>query len=355
VLSNHAQPWQVWLGDGRGEFTFAQRLRVLDRHNCAAADLGGPDDKPDGRMDLYCVRGANQGTLNDKHNEILIQQENGRLVAEPGAWGAGDPSGRGRTVSILRIRHDGRPSLFVGDAKSVDYPSFDHIYVNTGHQSFRVAHTAGLPSQQDTYCSSTADFDHDGRQDFVTCSHALHLYRNVTMSQGSVSYRQVAVHEGLSVGPRLDAELVDLNRDGWSDLVTVTGRVLTVRLNRRDSPHFGKIDYRFPLAAGFSFCSGAANGDGIPDLLVVQGLTSNSGRSQRPDWMLVNRGSGKAFTPLPVPRPPRRNGRNGNGDTCSAIPNYRRHLAAWTINNGRPTYTPERHHLGYRQLVILTW
>lgn len=352
LLSNHMGLWQLLLGQGHGDFTLAQKLPRIDRHNCAPADFGGPHGHPDGRVDLYCVRGADKGTTGDKRNELLIQQENGRLVAEPTTWGAGDPSGRGRTVSILHIRHGGVPSLFVGDAKGINYPSKDRIYINKGGH-FVNAYTAGLPSEQNTWnCSSTADFDRDGRQDLLACSHVLHLYRNLTTRHGPVRYREVALREGIS-GARMHAELMDLNRDGWSDLVSVTKKALVVRLNRRHTPHFGTIDYRFPLAAGFSFCSGAANRDDSPDLLVVQGLASPTDKVQRRDWMLLNAGSGRAFRPLPVPQAPFFEGSNGNGDMCSAIPNYRGEVSAWTINNGRPTYTPERFHRGYRQLVIL--
>jgi hypothetical protein len=69
--------------------------------------------------------------------------------------------------------------------------------------------------------------------------------------------------------------------------------------------------------------------------------------------MLINSGSGKRFRAVPVPGPPFRTDRNGNGDTCSAIPHFAGSRAAWTINNGRPTYSPERHHRGYRQLLLL--
>ena len=169
-----------------------------------------------------------------------------------------------------------------------------------------------------------------------------------------MSYRQVAAREGLPTGRREDAGLVDLNRDGWRDLVIVADNALTVRLNRRRSPHFSHVDFRFRLSAGTSFCSGHANGDAATDLLVVQGLASRTDRLQQRDWMLINRGGGKRFRAMPVPQPPSKNGRNGNGDTCSAIPHYAGKRAAWTINNGHPTYTPQlRHHRGYRQLVIL--
>jgi hypothetical protein len=353
LLSYHIAPWQLWLGSSAGTFTYDQSLAMKDRHGCVAADFSGPDGRLDGLPDLYCVAGANKGTLDDKANELLIQQPDGTLVDEISSWGAADPSGRGRTVSVLHIRGNGLSSLFVGDAKSVEHPSLDHIYENTGQQLVSVS-TAGLPSEQNTYCSSTADFDRDGRQDVVTCSSSLRLYRNLTTSGGPTVYREVAAHEGLGTGARKDAGFVDLDRDGWADLVTVTKEALIVRLNRQRAPHFSKVDYRYRLTAGFSFCTGNADGDAAPDLLVVQGLAAETAVVQRPDWMLVNTGGGRSFTTLAVPGPPYRNGANGNGDTCTAIPGYDDGRAAWIIDNGRPTYLPaETFHLGYRQLVIL--
>ena len=134
--------------------------------------------------------------------------------------------------------------------------------------------------------------------------------------------------------------------------MTVSRVALDVRLNSREAPHYPQIDFSFPRA-GFSFCSGRGNGDIATDLLVVQNLESPEDRLQRRDWMLINAGRGQQFRALPVPQPPVRNGLNGNGDTCSAIPGYRGDRAAWTISNGRSTPLPEEErHRGYRQLVI---
>ena len=213
----------------------------------------------------------------------------------------------------------------------------------------------GLPSERDSRCSSTGDFDRDGRQDFLSCSFSLRLYRNVTTVGGPVAYRQMAGLEGIPVGGRLDAEMSDLNRDGWPDLVTLTRNVLEVRLNTQMTPHFPMVDFRLPLSGGFSFCSGNANGDGARDLLVVRGVASNDDQFQQPDRMLINTGAGDAFEIFGVPQPPTRAGGNGNGDTCSAIPNYQGGRAAWVISNGRSSYGPEEvKRFGYRQLVILS-
>ena len=355
LLSFHIRPWEIWLGNGRGGFTFDRSLPSTDRHNCATADFAGPGGRrPDGRPDLYCVRGANNGTLRDKTNELWIQQAGGGFTNVVRSWGAVDPSGRGRAVSILRVRRNAPPSLFVGNYKPGLHPSRDHIFVNRGER-FVERRTGGLPSVQNTICSSTGDFDLDGRQDFLSCSFSVRLYRNRTTRTGPVSYREVAARQGISAGRWQDAGLLRLNRDRWPDLVLVSEDALVVRLNRRRSPHFPQDDFTMPLTAGFSFCSGRANGDTAADLLVVQQLASPTDRIQRRDWMLVNSGSGTSFRALPVPQPPSRNRRNGNGDTCSAIPDYRGQRAAWTISNGRLTAAPEeRLHRGYRQLVVLS-
>ncbi len=356
LLSFHEQPWEIWLGNSRGGFVYDRSLPRTDRHNCATADFAGPAGRlPDGRADLYCVRGANIGTVSDKKNALLIQQPGGGFKDVVSAWGAEDPSGRGRTVSILNIRGHARPSLFVGNAEPVLHPSRDHIFVNVGRR-FVERRTGGLPSVQNTYCSSTGDFNQDGRQDFLSCSHSLRLYRNRTLPDGPVSYREVAARQGITAKRRRDAGLVDLNRDGWPDLVTVSRSQLVVRLNSQQSPHFPQADFKFPLSAGTSFCSGRANRDVARDLLVVQQLESSTDRRQRRDWMLINSGTGNRFRALPVPQPPMKNRRNGNGDTCSAIPGYRGDRAAWTISNGMLTPRPDQRglfHPGYRQLVIL--
>ena len=353
LLTFHTDPWEIWLGNRRGRFTFDRSLPRTDRHNCATADFAGPGrTRPDGRADLYCVRGASQGTLSDKKNELLIQRAGGGFKNVVTRWGATDPSGRGRTVSILDVRGNARPSLFVGNAKPALHPSEDHIFVNRGRR-FAEARTGGLPSAQDTSCSATGDFDRDGRQDFLSCSHPLRLYQNHTTPTEPVTYREVAEGQGLPDRPWKDAGLIDLNDDNWLDLVLVSGDALDVRLNTQEAPHFSQIDFSFPLSAGVSFCSGRANRDAAPDLLVVQKLASNSDRLQKRDWMLINSGTGNEFSALPVPQPPLKNRRNGNGDTCSAIPNYKGERAAWTISNGRMTAVPVERRPGYRQLVIL--
>jgi len=353
LLTFHLDPWEIWLGNGRGGFTFDRSLPRTDRHNCATADFAGPGrTRPDGRADLYCVRGAFRGTLSDKKNELLIQRAGGGFKDVVTRWGAVDPSGRGRTVSILHIRRNKRPSLFVGNAKPEGYPSRDHIFVNRGRR-FVQARTGGLPSVRNTSCSATGDFDRDGRQDFLSCSNSLRLYRNRTIPTGPVAYREVAASQGLPDRQWKDAGLVHLNDDRWLDMVLVSGAKLVVRLNTQAEPHFSEIDFSFPLSAGSSFCSGRANRDAAADLLVVQKLESSSDRIQKRDWMLINSGTGNEFRALPVPQPPLKNRRNGNGDTCSAIPDYRGERAAWTISNGAMTAVPVGYRPGYRQLVIL--
>jgi hypothetical protein len=172
--------------------------------------------------------------------------------------------------------------------------------------------TGGLPSVQDTNCTDTGDFDRDGRQDFLSCSYSLRLYRNRTSRSTGVLPRGGGA-------PEPSDPAVERRRTGQPEPRPLAGPgdrlqgAVHVRLNRQQVPHFPEVDFRFPLSAGFSFCRGRANGDAAADLLVVQRLVSPNDRIQRREWMFVNSGAGNSFRALPVPQPPRGNRRNGNG------------------------------------------
>ena len=135
-------------------------------------------------------------------------------------------------MSILNIRGDGRPSLFVGNAAPGLRPSMDHIFVNRGKR-FVERRTAGLPSVQNTRCSSTGDFDRDGRQDFLSCSNSLPpLQEPHHPGPDRCPIARWRRTRAFLRGRWQDAELVHLNRDRWPDLVTVFTVALDVRLNK---------------------------------------------------------------------------------------------------------------------------
>ena len=112
--------------------------------------------------------------------------------------------------------------------------------------------------------------------------------------------------------------------------------MLEVRLNR--SGRFPTVDYSLPLTLGWNLAIGDANGDGHPDIYVLQ-----RDNGTVPDLMLLNSGSGTSYTRFSdIPQ-----ATSGEGDSVQAIPNYKgTRRAAFVVNNG---YEDSQ---GPRQLIV---
>jgi FG-GAP-like repeat len=338
-LSVHdVQPWQLFKGNPDGTFvetnvgTFPSG-RLYDRHGCATGDFNG-----DGRPDIYVSLGACEGTCT-RPKELWIQTADGTFANRAAQFGIDDPGGRGRQPITLNANGDQWPDLFTGQAPGVDYPSPNRLWLNLGGTGF--VNPAGLPTEEiGNGCDTAGDFDKDGYDELIVCGGGGQLvptvFRVYDNRGGNWSDATAAV--GLPTSPRRDAELADLNRDGWLDLATVTGDRLEVRLNR--SGRFPTIDYSLALGDGRDVAIGDADGDGDQDIYVVQGSNATV-----PDLLLLNAGSGASYTQFSgLPQVTA-----GDGDTAQAISNWKgTNRAAFLVNNGR--VYPD---LGPRQLIEL--
>jgi hypothetical protein len=338
-LSVHGvEPWQLFRGKPDGTFietnvgTFPSGLRK-DRHGCATGDFNG-----DGRPDIYVSFGTCGGTCTYP-KELWIQTADGSFVDRAAEFGITDPGGRGRQPITLNANGDGWPDLYTGQAPGVDYPSPNRLWLNQAGASF--VNPPGVPTEEiGNECDTAGDFDRDGLDELIVCGGGGQLvptvFRVYDNSGGTWSDATAAV--GLPTSPRRDAELADLNLDGWLDLVTVTGSRLEVRLN--SGGRFPTISYSLALGDGRDVAVGDAEGDGDQDIYVVQGTNASV-----PDLLLLNGGSGASysqFSGLPQVT-------TGEGDTAQAIPSWKgTNRAAFLVNNGRAY--PET---GPRQLIEL--
>ena len=356
LLSHHWADWKLLLGQLDGSFHEFLRIHdgstnnAGDIHACVTADFGSTRGPRDGRVDIYCIRGARGGTIDDKSNVLAFQEADGSLsVNRASDWGVADGAGRGRSVAILDVKANGLPGLYVGNERKSRYESVNRIYENIGGHFVETA-VLDRPRERNSHCAITADFDDDGSPDLFSCSNRQRLYRN---SNGQ-RFSERSLKEGLPDERVSDAAFADIDKDSWPDLITIAPRQLVIRRNRRRTPHFSRVHYRIAVIAGISFCVGDADGNGTEDILVVLGRPGGD-IVQEADRLLLNDGSGRNFAELAVPQPrvtDQITGARGEGDTCTAIPNYRGRHAAFLVNNGK-FREEERYQSGFRQFLIM--
>jgi hypothetical protein len=278
LFVHHGGPTQLYTNTGQGfelRTTFVDTLHgEIDRHDCAWGDVN-----VDGRLDLYCVKGAQLGTA-EKHNELWMQQPDGTFQDMASRYRVLDRWGRGRRTAFLHLNDDPYPDLFVGN----HYPRKDErrtpnrTLMNVGGERFRKVNL-GLTRHAGALCIDVADVDRDGRDDLLVCENrALRLYL-----RRAGGFLDVSAGYGIPRRAVTWAQLIDVDRDGDLDLVAITRRFLTVRLW---SPRAHYRDpQRSPVEQGRGFAIGDIDDRRGLDILVVQGC---DGDRNVPDVLLVS-------------------------------------------------------------------
>jgi hypothetical protein len=291
VYNRHFDPATLYLNNKDGTFSEGAEFGgIWERLSCASADVN-----QDGLVDLFCALGNDWGT--DVHgSELWIQQPNHSFVDEAAEFGVLDPTGRNRRAVFIDANDDGLPDLWIGTKgnRPDGLPSPDRLLINVGGTKFVDAPQYGLDQEvSGGLCGQAFDYNDDGFQDLLTCTDAgLFVYRN----EGGDHFTDVTSSLGF-MHNAADALMVELNGDGRLDMVGVDARILNVYLQKPDGT-FHRAVNRNDLTAVDWVSAGDVDGDGSQDLYVV-GKFAGSGNA--PDLMLVNDGSGTAFTELPLP------------------------------------------------------
>lgn len=313
-IGYHAAGGKLWSNRGNGTYRrvalsawprFNADGKQIDRHDCAWADVNR-----NGRPDAYCSTGRFVGNRvkHGRDNELWLGSPRGfREVGT--AWGVGDVCGRGRQVTFLHANGDRYPDLFVGNDTPREDPSDPcnrprnglpnergKVFINTGGSGFRYSRRFwDFGARLGDRCAEVIDVDGDGWDDLLTCGRVgerLRLYRN----RGGHGFADVTSAHQLTSRVS-DAVVADLDRDGDSDVVTATVDGFAYHLNTEGHLGVGqRIGSALSAGRGRSVAVGDVDRDGDRD---VYGMVGHGRRSNPADIVWVN--EQLSFTALEVP------------------------------------------------------
>jgi VCBS repeat protein len=297
-----------------------------DRHGCI---MGDPN--VDGLTDIFCTKGARQGTAK-KWNELWIQGPEGSWTDEAHRWGIEDIWGRGRYPTWIDLNHDRYPDLFVGN----DIPRHDnHItpnrtFVNEAGARFREV-DMGVTREEGGWCDQSVDVNHDGWDDLLVCGrYELYLY----VREGDHFVRENVAYDVPTTQTEV-ARIEDVSGDGVLDLVMVHPRSLEVRLGDANG-RFSDLVYVQPLGHGHGLAIGDIDGRNGPDIYAVEGCVQ---RVNVDDVLLLNGGDGRTWTQAGLPALPAGE-LAGCGDTADTLDFDRDGKDDFIVLNGGGTSQP---------------
>lgn len=299
----------------------------VDRHGCTAMDVDGS-----GLPDLYCAVGASRGS-GFKANELWIDPGGPDPVDKAAEAGVLDATGRGRQTTFLRSGRGGAIDLVITNSPvRVDgLPSLGRLFRVRGDGTFSARRQPGFAARLGALAIGAGDYDGDGRDDLLLVTggaqapqaEGTRLYRNTRRGLVDVTGRT-----GIRSFGEIDAELVDLNRDGRLDLVRLSPTRLRVSIWRKG--RFKPV-YERALTHGRALATGDVDGDRLPDIYIVRG----NSRGNPADIMLLNRKRGRSYTSMIIPQV-----YAGDGEDAVAIDHDGNGLTDFLVLNGRSVRGP---------------
>ena len=276
-----------------------QPLLLTMLTNCGPVMTTG-DVNGDGLDDVYV------GGAQDNPGKLYFQTETGAFIESKQFAQAYD--GRRFTdgdARFIDVDNDDDLDLYLvsggyNNYKEDDPALQDRLFLNDGNGNFTYK-PDGLPGATSKSCVAFADFDKDGDQDLFVGGRVIPGSYPVTpesfllINDGDCSFTRATA----SVAPRLekigmvtDAEWVDINGDGWLDLV-VAGEFMAIEvfINRNGKllEHATNRYFDQPLKGFWSrIVSGDFDGDGDQDLIVGNlGLNTQLRASEKEPVELV--------------------------------------------------------------------
>jgi hypothetical protein len=266
----------VLLGNGDGTF---QSPVTYSSGGTAAQSIAVADLNDDGKLDVVVVNciatgGTCGGPSPDGSVGVLLGNGDGTFQPAVTYSTGGTMS---LTIAVADLNGDGHPDIVVANWESA--PGQLGVLLNNGDGTFQSA--VGYSTSFVPQGVAIADVKGDGRPDLVAAIECLNSDYcdegavNVLLGNGDGTFQPPVVYS--SGAPTGNGVVIgDVNGDGHPDVVVLNGwycsdlycgNGIGVMLNNGDGTLQPAVNYNAAIQCGSGFAMGDVNGDGYPDLI----------------------------------------------------------------------------------------